>query len=109
MWAVADRHAHGHERDSSAVRAALPTVAAWGAEPPASPAEIAWALRRVGCEARLDGPEHVVLIRRGVAMARLPLQGRVRAGTLRAILKSFGVTREQLAEYLTDPGGEKDV
>ncbi|HEX8796060.1 MAG TPA: hypothetical protein VF765_34155 [Polyangiaceae bacterium] len=66
-------------------------------------AEIARALQYAGFEARLADPEHVSLFRDGVEVARLHLRATIRAATLRALLRSFGITGEKLAEYLARP------
>lgn len=72
----------------------------WQAARTVNGAELARALRRAGCDVRLAGPEQVSLFRDGVEVARLPLGVPVRAATLRALLRTLGVSAEKLAEYL---------
>lgn len=91
------------------MRTALDHAASAAAAPIATGAEVAWALRRVGCEARLDGPEHIIILRDGVAVARLPLNATVHAATMRALLRTFALSPEQLAAYIADPSGVRKV
>jgi hypothetical protein len=87
-----------HERDSSALRVAARRW--WPNVPCASGSEIAWALRRVGLEARIGGPDHAVLMRGHTPIAAIPLQETVHPAILRALLATLGITPEELAEYL---------
>jgi hypothetical protein len=68
--------------------------------PPASGAEVCWALRRHGLQARLDGPDWMWLERDGVPVVRVPLVDRLRPGLLRVILTAVDLTPEVFAEYL---------
>lgn len=65
-------------------------------------AVIARALRRAGCQTRLDGPEHAAILLDGVRVTRLSLHETVRPQTLRAILRTLGVAPEQFAALLED-------
>jgi hypothetical protein len=97
-----------HTRDSSVVRVAIERHEAWRAPLAATGKEVALALRRAGFEARLDGPDHVILGRDGVAVAWLPVDGPIRAPTLRVLLRTIGVTPEELSRYLADQGELQD-
>ena len=105
---VANSHEEDVSCDGSAVRTALDAGEDWENAPSVSGAELARALGRVGCDVRLSGPEHVSLFRDGVEVARLALNASVRAATLRAVLRSFGISVEELAAHLTDPTHRHD-
>ncbi len=77
-------------------------AAALKATPAVTGADIACALRHAGCDVRLAAPDHVSVFRDGAEVARLPLGMTVRAATLRALLRSLGVSAEEFAQYLLD-------
>jgi hypothetical protein len=90
-----------HERDSSAVRAA---AARWWPDVPcASGSQIVSALRRIGLDARVGGPDHAILIQGHTSLAIVPLTDPVHPAVLLALLNTLGITPEQLAELLTKP------
>lgn len=65
--------------------------------------ELAWALRRIGLHARLGGPDHVVLMRGRSALAIVPLQDELHPATVRSLLRTLGITPEQLDALLAQP------
>ena len=77
-----------------------------GSVPELSGGEFAWALRRAGFDARLDGPEHVILTRQHDALARIPLRERLHPGLVNTILATVGVSPALLLEYLVCPEDE---
>jgi hypothetical protein len=87
--------------DSSSMRAAA--IRWWPDVPCASGGEIAWALRHVGLEARIGGPDHVVLMRGHAPVATVPLRHVMHPAIVRALLSTLGITPEQLTEYMADP------
>jgi hypothetical protein len=89
------------ERDSSALRAAARRW--WPEVPCASGLEIAWALRRVGLQAHLAGPDYIVLVQGQNEVGTVPLHDTVHPAILRALLHTLGVTPEELTAYLAEP------
>ncbi len=81
------------------MRAAVATDP-WLDVPSLSTGELVWALRHSGLVARVGGPEHMVLVDRGIEVARVPMRERLHPGIIVALLHTLGVTLEQLSEYI---------
>lgn len=93
--------AEGGFRDSSALRTA--NARWWRDVPRVSGIELAWALRRIGLDAHLGGPDHMVLMRGREALAIVPLKDELHPAYVRSLLQTLGVTLEQLGEFLARP------
>lgn len=72
----------------------------WPDVPCVSAGELAWALRRIGLDARLEGPDHVVLMRGRSALAIVPLHERLHPATTRSILRALGISPHELRRLL---------
>jgi hypothetical protein len=92
--------------DSAPLRVAL-EVLQWTGIPRASAADVARALGFAGFKARLGGPGHIALLRDDIEVAWIPIHDEVHPATLNAILRTIGVSPEQLAAYLAESHRER--
>jgi hypothetical protein len=91
--------------DGPAVR--LPSLAEdWAVVPPASCREVVKVLYRAGFEARLDGPDHIIIERAHIPLVRVPLVERLRPALLVAILRTVGLTAAEFTANLGELGGD---
>jgi hypothetical protein len=92
--ATGEARTSGVELASERWRASLPRVTA---------GELAWALRRAGFEPRLDGPEHIAMVKDRVILVRVPIHQSgemLHPALIAAVLRTLRVTPAQLSEYL---------
>ncbi len=66
-----------------------------------SGAEIARALKALGFDVRVAGPDHATVMYRSSAAILIPMKERVHPGLVRTIIHTLGVTPKELVACLT--------